>query len=219
MKARISDRMQELLDEYTKRNKINNRTRYIGIIESLLGHKIKNDEFAKRIKNNYELAQHEYIECLEREMKIKSDHVTNSSSTSFCGWGIQIFEIIREDIPEKFLNEVYDCYLKHCKEHGIATLPLSGFCMKSLIITDDDEVDSDCEINRWYFQFFKIIAEKYHLFCEVDSSGKEFVIGKSSLEIPDDMTARFYKEFIKSNLKKLGFDIEGFCEIFTIIDQ
>lgn len=218
MKALMSNRMQELLDEYTKRNRVKNKIKYIGIIENLLGKRIE-DEFIKRIKNNYELAQHEYVECLEREMKIKSDYVTNSSSTSFCGWGIQIFDIIRENIPEKFLNAVYTEYLAHCTEHNIQIISLNEFCLRSLILNEDGERDDNYEINRWYFQFFKIIAEKYHLFCEIDSFGKEFVIGKSSFEIPDDMTARFYKEFIKSNLKKLDFNLEEFCEIFTIINQ
>lgn len=239
MKARMSEKIRQWLEDYRNRN----RRTWSEVKDSLLrkevkenakichlirdiqkrniwNMKIKEDEFIKKLRDEYELAQHEYIECLEREtgMKFKAGHITNSSSVSFVGWGIQIFDITREDIPEKFLNEIYTEYLAHCIEHGISTLPLSEFCMKSLVLTEDNECDDNYEINRWYFQFFKIIAEKYHLFCEIDSFGKEFIIGKSSLEIPDDMTARFYKEFIKSNLKKLDFDIERFSEIFTIID-
>jgi hypothetical protein len=222
MKARMSDKMKKLLDDYRKRY----RPRWIDLSESLLDKKVKENEFVKKLKDEYELAQHEYVECLEREMKVKSDYVTNSSSVSFAGWGIELFEFSNDDdIPKKFLDEVYNYYLEHCEKHKISKLSIDDFCTQALGAynreTFENLVDNgeEVEINRWYFEFFKIIAEKYNLFCEINSFGSEFIIGKSSLEIPDDMTARFYKEFIKAKLEKLGFDKERMSEIFTIIER
>lgn len=247
MKARMSEEIRQWLEDYRNRNRriwskfkesllrkeVKENAKICHLIRdirkrSTWNMKIKEDEFIKKLRDEYELAQHEYIECLEREtgMKFKAGHITNSSSVSFVGWGIQISlldQLAYGGIPKKFFDEVYNLYLEHCKKHDIETIPIEDFCYQALSL--DNKVRTytndilDGEINRWYFEFFRIIADQYSFICDVSIySEKIFTIGKSSLEIPDDMTARFYKEFIKSNLKKLGFDIERFSEISTMIE-
>lgn len=192
MKARMSDRMQKLLDNYRARY----RPRWIDLAESLLGKKIKNDEFIERIKNNYELAQHEYIECLEREMKVKSDFVTNSSSVSFCGWGIEFCGGF-DDLPESFQKLLFERIMK---DESTAT----------------DGESSSCQLS---FEEFKEVAQEYYwedylcdVFGETKIAARQhsdcsdiIYIALHPNDAPKDKTINDIIEQVQLTLNNLGF--------------
>jgi len=52
-------------------------------------------------------------------MRLKTSFVTNSSSVSFCGWGIEISTSF-ENLPEKFQQRIYQEFIKHDNSEGIS---------------------------------------------------------------------------------------------------
>lgn len=80
-------------------------------------------------------------------MKIKIGHVTNSSSVSFCGWGIE-FRGEFDDLPETFQRLLYDRIMK---DEATAT-------------------DGESSSSQLSFEEFKEVPEEYYwedYLCEI----------------------------------------------------
>lgn len=125
-------------------------------------------------------------------MKRKFDYVTNSSSTSFCVWGISIDDCFRT-LPEAVKKTIYDSYLEGVDKNVEEYVPsFEEFCKDPDQYTDwSDELD--------------YIVNNYNLSIGFPPYGKLY-IGESVDIFPDDMTIGEAKNKIKKDLKKIGFD-------------
>jgi len=136
-------------------------------------------------------------------MKRKLDFVTNSSSTSFCGWGLEL-DMQMSEMSEEILKAMYDKYIDEHRKYGEG-IPASY----KEFIEDPSEVYEDCYYGLT--EFF----EGNGLSCvnlPYECDGLMYV-GLEFLSIPEDMTIKEAKEEAKEKLEKLGFDTKGFKEI------
>jgi hypothetical protein len=154
-------------------------------------------------------------------MKFKLGFVTNSSSTSFCVWGIEFDANDYENenyLPEEVLKRVYQYYLDHSKDGGFYhDRPPAYRTTNGIEVT----YEFFCkEIREFNYDFTEYIVNYLgdHGLESIFSSECEFaIIGKSPFDIPDDKTPIEYKESIKSSFEEAGFDknniyLNAICE-------
>lgn len=72
-------------------------------------------------------------------MRVKYDYVTNSSSTSFCAWGIERYIVDVDDndtfLPEKLMKRSYNYYLERIsKSNHMRTIKKNQFLLKLFVI-------------------------------------------------------------------------------------
>jgi len=124
-------------------------------------------------------------------MKRKIDFVTNSSSTSFIGWGTIISDEIK-DLPAMFQTIMYD---KYCKSE-------SGSWKNNDLTFDDYLIYSD-----WVDDLDGILRE-YNIQCQI-TGYDGVVIGLHPKDLDENKTLKETKDEIKRILENLGLKISN----------
>ena len=130
-------------------------------------------------------------------MKKKLDFVTNSSSTSFCAWGIEIDDYFY-NLPEPVKKAIYDKYVEWSKKYNGEILSYDDF------IEDPDSVD--CE---WIDYLSEVVGE-LGLSSRYYYDGNCIYIGVRPNNIPEDKTIKEAKDETKQKLEDLGFSTKDF---------
>ena len=117
-------------------------------------------------------------------MKLKTDFVTNSSSTSFIVWGVILEE---EEIIENCSDIIFK-YMKKSKYHKDLTREEFNDMMD-----EDDIIDE-----------FINVCENVKLDCSATEYDSSIMIGKSPFEMKDDETLYEFKTNIIKSLQKIN---------------
>jgi hypothetical protein len=122
-------------------------------------------------------------------MKLKSDFVTNSSSTSFCLLGVSLTE---EYIQEILGDKMYESYISRCKGENNTPVSKRRF-LDCYYFTD--------EIREYISEYH------YDLKVYIGEETGHWDIGKSPFLIEDDQTYLNFKECVVDQLEELGINI------------
>jgi len=125
-------------------------------------------------------------------VKKKLDFVTNSSSTSFCGWGTTVYKF--NELPEKVKENIYSGYVKYIKEE-----------YQNTEIVSYEEFQSNPKRYDWVETLLDLLDDthlSHNYTCELDIY---IGITPTNKDI-QDMTINQIKELAKKELSELGFD-------------
>lgn len=151
-------------------------------------------------------------------MKIKLGFVTNSSSTSFCAWGMEFNlrdaddnGIIPDYLPDEVLRRSYQYYLDNNKDGGMYYERRSYRDINRI----GNEVTYNFfrrKIREFEYEFTEYVVRYLatHGLEAIFSSECELVyVGKSPFDMREDETLKEYKESTKSAFTEAGFNKDG----------
>lgn len=159
-------------------------------------------------------------------MKVKLGFVTNSSSTSFCVWGMEFKLEDCEDesqcdyLPEEVLRRSYQYYLDNNKSGGVYYEDY--YSRKNAI--NPKEVTYDffrTKVREFDYGFtdyvMDYLGKNYGLDVIFSGECELVLIGKSPFSMGENETLKEYKESIKSSLIEAGFNkddiyLSAICE-------
>ena len=128
-------------------------------------------------------------------MKIRMGFVSNSSSSSFCIWGVCIDS--EKEIKDRFLQSGF---LKEYEKEIIARM--NKYATEKITNLDDIFEDGIGEV----FYFLREILENIPGFGEIhewNPDGSGHYIGKSFSSIKDDETGKDFKKNTEEIIKKM----------------
>lgn len=117
-------------------------------------------------------------------MKIKIDFITNSSTTSFAAWGVNLGEFnLRNNV--EFMKQMYEMYKNENKSET-----------KSFEVWSND---SDLR-----YDICEFIESKTKLSCINGEYGDEIYVGMTPGQMKDDETKKQFIDSIREEFKKIG---------------
>lgn len=122
-------------------------------------------------------------------MKIKQDFVTNSSSTSFCAWGIVLNNDFNQ-LPYKVKKIIYEEYVEDGKKYDYKFVTF-------------EEFNKNPSLYEW-MEYLTYLFEENGLECSHGPEGCELMVGKHPDKMPDDMTLREFKNNIQKIFEDIG---------------
>lgn len=128
-------------------------------------------------------------------MKQKLDFVTNSSSTSFCAWGIEVSDYF-DSIPKPLQEMVYNKYVEWAKKYHNKYISYEEFI-------------EDPDVYEWIDYLNNIVGE-LGLSQKWCYDGNFIYIGISPNKIPENKTIKEAKDETKQKLEELGLNTSKF---------
>lgn len=120
-------------------------------------------------------------------MKRKLDFVTNSSSVSFCMWGLSLSAY---EIPESVMKNVYSYYLKNNNDK-------------------DNLKYRDFKSNGNVIYYFETVCRKNGLDLYSPPYSDLYYIGRELLHIKDNETMKEFKKSVDGIFESIGFDVKN----------
>lgn len=141
-------------------------------------------------------------------MKRKTDFVTNSSSSSFVAWGI---EIDLDTLLDSHGIDIYKIILFNDDKRRAEKAAQNGAFMTIKSNMSDEEVKERFE--RWREEgdtTWDVISALESIGLEASSMyyDSDIMVGVSPFNIGDDQTKRQFKEEICQKFKKFGYNIK-----------
>lgn len=129
-------------------------------------------------------------------MKFKKDFITNSSSTSFVGWGISL-----NDSDLRNEKEFLEIAFKKYKDINIEDT--QTFTFDEFMDEDNGEVIREAIDNLFPYNKERLLE------CSYGPNGDDFMIAGPVSRLKDDQTLGEYKKQIIEELNKVGLHVSG----------
>jgi len=139
-------------------------------------------------------------------MKRKLDFVTNSSSTSFCAWGVEI-----DLVPKQLFEKIYEYYLKR-KEKYKKNNFYESYEKDNVSFDEFRDLINDFDYD--YTHYVSLYFRTLDLDCVFNRGCGTFLIGRNPFDMKEDQTLKEFKDGIISEFVKIGLGdrLDGISE-------